>query len=73
MGTRWKKKSDPRSKSLQRRAASKSSKPVVLTYCDFDTPGRRTVIGRHFSLSSAANQYKRLWNIYHRSRWPIFS
>ena len=66
MATRWKKRSDPKSKALQKRAASKSSKPVVLTYCDFGTPGRRTVIGRHFSLTSAHNQYKRLWDIYHR-------
>jgi len=53
-------------KALRRIAASKSSHPKVLTYCDFGTPGRRTVIGKHFSFASAVRQYKRLWDIYHR-------
>ena len=60
-------------KGLRRKAASKSATPKVLTYCDFNTPGRRTVIGRHYSFETAARQYKRLWNTYHRlNGWKVW-
>ena len=38
----------------------------VATFTDFNQPGRRAVIGRHKTFGTAATQYKRIWNIYHR-------
>lgn len=39
---------------------------VVVTMTDFGQPGRRSEIGRHYTLAAAGRQYKRIWDIYHR-------
>ena len=45
----------------------------VVTLCDFGTPGRRTIIGRHKNMTTASNQYARIWKIYHKLHgWKVW-
>ena len=38
----------------------------VATFTDFNQPGRRAVIGRHKTFTTAGRQYPRIWEIYGR-------
>ena len=52
-------------------AAKKDVK--VIMFCDFGEPGRQDALARHYSFKTAANQYKRLWGIYHRIHgWKVW-
>lgn len=43
-----------------------AQKYKVITYCDFNEPGRKDVISRHKTIATAMRQYARIWEIYGR-------
>ena len=45
----------------------------VITYCDFGVDGKKQELAKHKTFKTAVNQYRRLWDVYHRIHgWAVW-